>query len=65
MAHVIDNDWNLKKKLKTFCPISSYKGKYIGKAIKICFHGWGIIDAFTVMVEIASDNDVEVEYLKS
>lgn len=36
IAHYIDADWKLHKKIINFCPISSHSGEVIGKAIEKC-----------------------------
>ncbi|KAH7667126.1 Tam3-transposase (Ac family) protein [Dioscorea alata] len=63
-AHFIDNDWNLNKKVLSFCPISSHKGVDIGQAIEKCLLEWGIDDVFTITVDNASSNDTVVSYLR-
>uniref|UniRef100_A0A803MDZ4 Transposase n=1 Tax=Chenopodium quinoa TaxID=63459 RepID=A0A803MDZ4_CHEQI len=64
LAHFIDNDWKLNKKIINFCPISSHKGEAIGKAVEACLEYWGIDDKlFTVTVDNASSNDVACAHL--
>ncbi|XP_077240361.1 zinc finger BED domain-containing protein RICESLEEPER 2-like [Tasmannia lanceolata] len=64
IAHYIDSDWKLHKKIIKFCPISSHKGEAIGRAVEKCLLSWGIDKVFTITVDIASSNDVAVGYLK-
>ena len=57
VARFIDNDWNLKKIILSFCLISSHKGVDVCQAIEKCLLKWGIDDAFTSTVDNACSND--------
>lgn len=63
-THYINEDWELKKKIINFCPITSHKGKAIGKAVEKCLLEWGIDRIFTITVDNASSNDVAISYLR-
>ncbi|TYK09610.1 putative transposase [Cucumis melo var. makuwa] len=63
MAHFIDDDWNLHKRILNFCQVANHKGDTIGRAIEKCLEGWGIDRLFTVTVDNASSNDVAIAYL--
>ena len=64
-AHYIDDNWRLNKRLLSFLPIASHKGKEIGMAIEKVLLDWGITKLFTVTVDNASSNDTAIEYLKN
>ncbi|KAH1082658.1 hypothetical protein J1N35_022419 [Gossypium stocksii] len=64
IAHFIDNDWKLNKKILNFCPIPSHKGESIGMVIEKYLLNWGIDKLFTVTVDNASSNDVAIGYLR-
>ncbi|KAA0054948.1 putative transposase [Cucumis melo var. makuwa] len=61
MAHFIDDDWNLHKRVFNFCQVAH--PDTIGKAIEKCLEGWGIDRLFIVTVDNASSNDVAIVYL--
>lgn len=63
-AHYIDNEWKLNKKLLSFTPISTHRGKDIGMAIEKILNDWNIQKIFTVTVDNASSNDTAISYLK-
>lgn len=63
-AHYIDDDWKLCKKLLSFTPITSHRGKDIGHSVEKCLRYWGIENIFTVTADNASSNDVAIDYLK-
>ncbi|XP_050937706.1 zinc finger BED domain-containing protein RICESLEEPER 2-like [Cucumis melo] len=63
MAHFIDDDWNLHKRILNFCQIANHRGDTIGRAIEKCLEGWGIDRLFTVTFDNASSNDVVIAYL--
>ncbi|XP_074352250.1 zinc finger BED domain-containing protein RICESLEEPER 1-like [Apium graveolens] len=63
-AHYINEDRKLCKKLLSFTPITSHRGKDIGRSVEKCLRDWGIENIFTVTADDASSNDVAIEYLK-
>ena len=62
-AHFIDDDWKLHKMILNFCVISNHKGDTIGKLVESCLIEWGIARVFTIIVDIASSNDVAINCL--
>ncbi|KAK8597373.1 hypothetical protein V6N13_094788 [Hibiscus sabdariffa] len=64
IAHWIDEEWMLQKRIINFCPISSHRGENIGQALEKCIRDWGIERIFTITVDNASANTVGVEYLR-
>ena len=64
IAHFIDDDWNLHKKIISFVPVTSHKGEYIAKALENCVLEWGIKNVFTVTIDNASSNDTALGYFK-
>ena len=64
IAHLIDDDWNLHKKIISFVPVTSHKGEYIAKAIESCLLEWGIKNVFSIILDNASVNDTAVSFLK-
>lgn len=63
-AHYINEDWKLCKKLLSFTPITSHRGKDIGRSVEKCLRDWGIKNIFTVTADNASSNDVAIGYLR-
>ncbi|KAJ0014062.1 hypothetical protein Pint_20921 [Pistacia integerrima] len=64
-GHYIDENWVLHKRILSFVPISSHKGKEIGKVVEKCIFDWGIEDKVsTITVDNASANDVAIAYLR-
>ena len=39
IAHFIDNDWKLQKRILNFCLIKNHKGETIGRKIEKCLLG--------------------------
>ena len=64
IAHWIDNDWNLHKRILNFCIVPNHKGVTIGKHIEKCLQEWGIDRIFTITLDNASSNDIAIQYLK-
>ncbi|XP_022874249.1 zinc finger BED domain-containing protein RICESLEEPER 4-like [Olea europaea var. sylvestris] len=63
-AHFIDSDWTLNKRILSFCVVPNHKGETIGKMIETCLQDWGIEKVFTITVDNASSNDVDIAYLR-
>ncbi|KAH9650349.1 BED-type domain-containing protein [Citrus sinensis] len=64
IAHFIDDEWQLHKRILNFCQIDDHKGDTIGKLIESCLLEWGIDKVFTITVDNASSNDLVISYLK-
>ncbi|KAM1609320.1 hypothetical protein FF1_021472 [Malus domestica] len=64
MAHFLDNDWTLYKRILNFVQITSHKGDDIGRCLKVCLNNWGIDKVFSITVDIASANDITIAYIK-
>ena len=64
IAHWIDNDWNLHKRILNFCTVPNHKGVTIGKHIEKCLQEWGIDRIFTITLDNASSYDTAIKYLK-
>ena len=64
MAHYIDYDWKVNKKIISFAQITSHKGEAISQTLdKVC-RDWEIDKLLTVTVDNASSNDVALVNLK-
>ncbi|XP_054808631.1 zinc finger BED domain-containing protein RICESLEEPER 2-like [Prosopis cineraria] len=63
-AYFIDNDWNLHKRVLSFCMVENHKGDTIGKTIERCLSDWGIQNVFTITMDNATSNDIALSYLK-
>ncbi|KAL0539637.1 hypothetical protein IC582_023853 [Cucumis melo] len=63
IAHFIDSDWKLHKRILSFSPIENHKGDTIGKTIEKNLKDWGIERVMTLTVDNASSNDTAVAYL--
>ncbi|KAK9283951.1 hypothetical protein L1049_012208 [Liquidambar formosana] len=64
IAHWIDANWNLQKRILNFCLVPNHKGETIGKHVKKCLLEWGINKIFTITVDDASSNDGAIRYLE-
>ena len=62
-GHFIDSDWQLHRRILSFCPINNHKGDSIGRLIESCLQHWGIERIFTVTVDNASANAVAITQL--
>ena len=62
-GHFIDSDWQLHRRILSFCPINNHKGDTIGRLIESCLQHWGIERIFTVTVDNASANAVAITQL--
>ncbi|KAH9698512.1 putative AC transposase [Citrus sinensis] len=63
MAHFIDSDWCLNKRIISFSAIEDHRGKSIGKKIVACLQDWGIERLFAITVDNATANDIAVGYV--
>ncbi|KAG6651897.1 hypothetical protein CIPAW_06G145100 [Carya illinoinensis] len=63
-AHFIDDDWNLHKRILSFCLVENHKGDTLGKAIEMCLHDWGRPKYLAITLDNASSNNGAVSYLK-
>lgn len=57
-AHYVDSNWDLNKKIITFCVIESHKGEEMRQQIDGCLREWGIARVLAVTVDNATANDV-------
>ena len=65
IAHFIDDDWKLHKRIINFVVMPSYKGKDIRKMVEKCIYEWGIEKKVsTITVNNTSLNDVAISFLK-
>ncbi|KAK3198395.1 hypothetical protein Dsin_021810 [Dipteronia sinensis] len=64
IAHFIDEQWHLQKRILSFTQISDHKGKTIGKCIEKVLLDWGIDRVFTITVDNASANSTAILYVK-
>ncbi|XP_054791204.1 zinc finger BED domain-containing protein RICESLEEPER 2-like [Prosopis cineraria] len=64
IAHFINNDWNLHKRILSFCMVENHKGDTIGKTIERCLSDWGIQNVFTITMDNTTSNDTALSYLK-
>jgi len=65
IAHWIDNEWNLYKRILNFYQVSNHMGETIGQVIENCLLDWGIDKLLTVTVDNTSSNSVTISYLKN
>ena len=64
VAHWVDKEFKLQKRIINFCQVIDHKGESIGKEIEVCLKDWGIGKLFGITVDNASSNDKVVQYLK-
>lgn len=64
IAHFVDANWKLQKKILNFCQIPGHSAEIIGKGVEKCLTSWGIKGIFSITVDNASSNDLGVQYLK-
>ncbi|XP_050204347.1 zinc finger BED domain-containing protein RICESLEEPER 2-like [Mercurialis annua] len=64
VAHWIDNEWKLNKRILNFRVVPSLKGEIIGRTVETCLLQWGINEIFTVTVANANSDDGAVRYLR-
>ncbi|GAU41295.1 hypothetical protein TSUD_374200 [Trifolium subterraneum] len=63
-AHFIDNNWNLHKKILSFCQVTSHTGEAICATLDKCLNSWGLNRLLCLTVDNASANDVGVDRLR-
>ncbi|XP_031099897.1 zinc finger BED domain-containing protein RICESLEEPER 2-like [Ipomoea triloba] len=64
IAHFIDSEWKLHKKIIAFVLITSHKGEYLAKALETCLLEWGLRNVFSITVDNASSNALLWDGLK-
>ncbi|KAK2653287.1 hypothetical protein Ddye_013143 [Dipteronia dyeriana] len=64
IAHFVDEQWYLQKRILSFTQISDHKGETIGKCIKKVLLDWGIDRVFTITIDNASSNSTTILYVK-
>ena len=63
-AHYIDANWNLQKRIISFCQILNHKGDTIGKLIESYLLKCGIEKVLTMTMDNASANDVAAGFVR-
>ncbi|KAG6641860.1 hypothetical protein CIPAW_09G102700 [Carya illinoinensis] len=63
-AHFIDDNWNLHKRILSFCLVEIHKGDTLGKAIEMCLHDWEQPKYLAITLDNANSNNGAVSYLK-
>ncbi|XP_024190222.1 zinc finger BED domain-containing protein RICESLEEPER 2-like [Rosa chinensis] len=64
-AHLIDDKWEMHKRIINFCTISNHSGNSIGLLIESYLLQWGISKALTITVENAAANKCSIEFVRS
>ncbi|XP_022850866.1 zinc finger BED domain-containing protein RICESLEEPER 1-like [Olea europaea var. sylvestris] len=64
MAHFIDKNWVMYKKILNFSMVPNHKGETIRKLIETCLLDWGIEHVSTITIDNASANDGAIVYIK-
>jgi hypothetical protein len=64
IAHFIDHDWKLQKKILSFRLVQDHKGKTIGRELEECMFEWGIDRILTITVDNVTSNDTPIDWLK-
>ncbi|XP_028074562.1 zinc finger BED domain-containing protein RICESLEEPER 2-like [Camellia sinensis] len=64
IAHFIDCDWKLNKKILNFRLVPNHRGKTLGRVIEGCLSEWGIDKLLTITVDNASSNNGVINFLK-
>ncbi|KAL6585856.1 hypothetical protein OROMI_002500 [Orobanche minor] len=64
IAHFLDSDRELHKRIINFTKITSHIGEEIGKLVEVCLIDWGIEKLFSIVVDNTSSNDTAIDYLK-
>ena len=65
MAHWIDNEWNLHKRILNFYQVSNHMGEIISQVIENCLLDWEIDKLLTVTVDNERSNSVTISYLNN
>ncbi|XP_012567524.1 zinc finger BED domain-containing protein RICESLEEPER 2-like [Cicer arietinum] len=63
-AHIIDKKRNLHKKILNFCQITSHIGEFMAKEVETCLNAWELNCVFSITVDNASFNDIEIKFMK-
>ena len=58
IAHFIDSDWKIHKKILRFCLVENPKGETLGKI------DWGIDNILTITVDNAASNSVLISFIQ-
>nr|KYP45684.1 Putative AC transposase [Cajanus cajan] len=64
IAHFVDNNWKLQKKILNFHQIMGHPGEIMAKNVEICLNEWVLNQVFSLTMENASSNDLGIQYLK-
>ncbi|XP_074573505.1 zinc finger BED domain-containing protein RICESLEEPER 1-like [Curcuma longa] len=63
-AHWIDKEWNLQKRIVSFCVISDHKAKTICKMLESCLLEWGIEKLLAITMDNAATNGAAMKHLR-
>jgi len=63
-TYFIGNDWKLHKKILTFSQRTCHSEELIAKHVEACLNNWELKRVLSVTMDIATTNDVRVQYLK-
>ncbi|TXG60438.1 hypothetical protein EZV62_015011 [Acer yangbiense] len=64
IAHFIDDQWHLQKRILSFTQITDHRGETIGMCIKQVLLDWGIDRIFTITVDNATANTTAILYVQ-
>ena len=63
-THFIDSNWKIHKRILSFRLVENYKGKTLGKAVKMCLLDWGIDKSLTITVDNATSNSGLIYFIQ-
>ncbi|KAL2963453.1 hypothetical protein AAZX31_17G202200 [Glycine max] len=64
IAHFIDNNWKLQKKILSQIKVKDIVKRIWQKNVEICLDEWELNQVFSVTVDNASSNDLGIQHLK-
>ncbi|GKA70331.1 zinc finger BED domain-containing protein RICESLEEPER 2-like protein [Tanacetum coccineum] len=64
IAHFIDINWNLVKKVLNFRKLDGHCGINIGKGVESCLNEWCFDNVLLISVDNASVNDSAIDFMK-
>ena len=64
IAHFIDSDWKIHKRILSFCLAENHKGETLGKTVEMCILDWGIDKILTNTVNNAASNSGLIYFIQ-
>ena len=64
IAHFIDSDWKIHKRILSFRLVENHKSETLGKTVEMCLLDWQIDKILTIIVDNAASNNGLISFIQ-